>query len=212
MISHINPSYEWDPSPQGYNNNLDNSALYSAAFGYNFSKLISADIEYVYRPSFKYSKYQTSTAVDTANFVGNKIREFDLASNSLMANLYIHGAALSERLTLDIMNRFMLAPFVGGGIGVGFNTVSNFHSFRPNGSVSSLMADQFKTSFAWQLSAGLELFNDSAFSFTAGYRYYNGGAFQSNYYFLNFLDKSQPLKSTLQSNEFFVTMSYKIDA
>lgn len=79
------PTY-WDASPQGYNETVGNAAIYSAAFGYNYSQLISADIEYIYRPSYSYSKFQTSTSNTTSYYNGAKTRYFDLQSNSLMAN------------------------------------------------------------------------------------------------------------------------------
>ena len=144
-----------------------------AAFGYNYSPLISGDIEYIHRPSYSYSKFQTSTAVTILNFNGSKIRHFSLQSNSLMANLYLHGAAITESLKFDLSNAYSIEPFVGGGLGVGFNNVSNFHSVKTDGTYAAIMPDNLRTSIAWQLSAGLQLINMSNFNLAAGYRYYN---------------------------------------
>ena len=73
MNSNISPSaVYWDNSQQGYNGNIGSTALYSAAVGYNFSPLFSGDIEYIYRPSYTYSKYQTSTYTNVLNFAGTK--------------------------------------------------------------------------------------------------------------------------------------------
>lgn len=41
---YADPVY-WDASPQGYNGSVGNTAIYSAAFGYNYSQLISGDFE-----------------------------------------------------------------------------------------------------------------------------------------------------------------------
>jgi len=213
----------WDSTPEGYNNNLGKTALYSAAFGYNYSPLISADMEFIYRPAYSYTKFQTSTDQSTTNPLGNKTRRFNLESNSLMGNAYLHGAGLSDKLKVNVHDHFKLEPFIGGGAGVSFNTISNFHSVLVNNTIASTMADHFKTSFAWQLSAGLELVGDNAFSLAAGYRYYNGGRFESNNYLLANrgnaatdaalgLRPTTPLNGLLQANEFFITFSYKLDA
>ena len=209
---------DWDASPQGYNGNIGHTAIYSSAFGYNYSSLISGDIEYIYRPSYSYSKFQTSTAAGTINFAGNKTRYFDLQSNSLMANIYLHGQGLSDKMKWDLSSGFPMEPFIGAGIGVAFNTMSNFHAVSAatpagaNGPVVSMLPDQLRTSFAWQLSAGLNLYNDTHFNLGAGYRYYNSGTFNSNNYFTDWQIQTSPWKGKLQSNEFFVTLAYRIDA
>jgi opacity protein-like surface antigen len=199
----------WDASPQGYNGNIGHTAIYSAALGYNYSPLISGDIEYIYRPSYSYSKYQTSTATGTVDFNGDKTRRFDLQSNSLMANLYLHGAALSDSLHVDLWNTYTLEPFVGGGLGVSFNDVMRFYSIRTDGVYTAIEPGNFRTSLAWQFSAGLQLMNQRNFNLAAGYRYYHGGTFSSS----NFVILSQvyaaPWKGTVQANEFFVTVAYK---
>ncbi len=226
MNTHINAnnasSVFWDATPEGYNSSLGKTALYSAAFGYNYSPLISADMEFIYRPSYSYSKFQTSTDQGTVNPLGNKTRRFNLESNSLMANAYLHGAGWSDKLKINVHDHFNLEPFIGGGVGVSFNTLSNFHSVLTDNTIASTMADHFKTSVAWQLSAGLELLSDNAFSLAAGYRYYNGGRFESNNYLLANrataantglgLHPITPWSGILQANEFFITFSYKLDA
>jgi opacity protein-like surface antigen len=219
MNSNISPnSAYWDVSPQGYDGNIGSTAIYSAAFGYNYSKLISADIEYIYRPSYTYSKYQTSTNASSVNFSGNKTRYFDLQSNSLMANLYLHGQGVSDKMKLDVSRGFSIEPFVGAGIGVAFNTMSNFHSVSvvtptgASGPVVSMLADNLRTSFAWQLSAGINLYNDTNFNLGAGYRYYNAGTMSSNNYWTDWQLVAEPWKTKMQANEFFVTLAYNVDA
>ena len=202
----------WDPSPEGYNHNVGSTALYSAAAGYHFSPLISLDFEYIYRPSFTYAKYQTSLATGVAGFAGTeKIRYFNLQSNSLMANLGLHGQGLSPHLVWDASS-CMIQPFVAGGLGVAFNTVSNFHTLtlQPSSFNTSMMPDHSITSLAWQLSAGLEIINWKNFELAAGYRYYNGGTFESNNYIINDTSSDPAWKGTVAANEGFVTISYNI--
>ncbi len=219
MSSHINPSpIFWDSSPEGYSQKLSKTAVYSSAFGYNYSPLISTDIEFIYRPAYEYSKFQTSTDQSTTSPLGNKTRRFNFESNSLMGNVYLHGTGISNKLKLKVHDHFNLEPFLGGGAGVSFNTVSNFNSLRTNNEIASLMANHFNTSFAWQLSAGVELLTDCVFNLAAGYRYYNGGRFDSNNYLLADLPTEislytlTPWSGQFQANEFFVTLSYKLDA
>jgi hypothetical protein len=128
-INNPNPAF-WDASPQGYNGDIGQSALFSAAMGYNYSKRISTDFEFIYHPSFNYTKYQTSTATNTIFFNGDKTRYFNLESDSIMWNMYFHGKGYSDALTYQVHNNIFVEPFIGGGIGAAFNTVSNFHSIK----------------------------------------------------------------------------------
>lgn len=211
-IDNPNPAY-WDASSQGYNGTVGQSALYSAAIGYNFSKLISTDFEFIYRPSFSYKKFQDSNASTTVEFNGDKTRLFNLESNSLMWNVYLHGKGYSDALTYQIHDNLFVEPFVGGGIGVAFNTVSNFHSITTASEPTAMMLDNSMTSLAWQFSAGLNFYNTGKFNMGAGYRYYNGEQFTSNSYSINGTPLVLPQWSgTMQSNEFFVQIGYKIDA
>ena len=195
---YTDPLY-WDASPQGDNGTVGNTAIYSAAFGYNYSKLIIGDIEYIYRPSYSYSKCQTLTANNTINFNGYKTRHFNLQSNSLMENLYLHGASLSDSLQINLWNGYAIEPFIGGG----FNYMSNFHSTKIDSVYTAIMQDNFRTSLAWQLSAGFQLINNTDFNLAAGYRYYNGGSFSSSNFIINSQDYSTPWEATLQANGFF---------
>ncbi len=209
-IDNPNPVY-WDASPQGYNGNIGQSAIYSAALGYNLSKIISSDFEFIYRPSYHYSKYQTSTAVNTIFFNGNKTRYFDVQSNSIMWNAYLHGGSYSNTLNLELIRGLFIQPFIGGGLGVGLNTVYNFHSILSTGMVKAIEATNLVTSLAWQLSAGVNFYNESNFNLGAGYRYYNGGRFSGNSYIINTTDTAPNWTGTVQANEFFIQLSYKVD-
>jgi opacity protein-like surface antigen len=201
---YADPAY-WDASPQGYNGNLGNSALYAIAGGVHFSPLWSADIEYIYRPSFHYTKYQTSTAVNTPFYNGTKNRYFSFESNSLMANLYLKGSGLSNRL---VYNGF--EPFIGGGLGVAFNSVNDFYSQRLSDSLyRGILQDHLRTSLAFQFSAGIRLMESEHYELGAGYRYYNAGTFSTSTFVINTTDYSTPWSGVFQANEFFITLGYK---
>lgn len=201
----------WDAAPQGYNNDFRSSALYSAAAGYHFSPLISLDVEFIYRPTFSYQQFQTSMAAGTFGFLGTKTRYFQFESNSIMANVSLHGQGFSPNLAWH-MGGFLLQPFISGGIGVSYNTVSDFHSFLPDGTAASMALDRTVAAFAWQLSAGLELLSWRNFELAAGYRYYNGGNFQSNIFTIDDPSYNTPWTGTFQANEGFVTITYDFNA
>ncbi len=184
--------------------------MYSGAIGYNFSPLLSADIEYIYRPSYSYKVFQTPTPEYSS--YSARTRFFDLQSNSLMANAYLHGKGISQRLNWITPYGFNIEPFIGGGLGVAFNTVSNFHTVLVTGSSLAYEQDKLRTSLAWQLSAGLNFYNDGDFNLGAGYRYYNGETFSSNDSSIDYLLPNYAWRGTIQANEFFVTLAYKIDA
>ncbi len=209
MKSHIyaNPTY-WDAAPQGYDASMGATALYSAAFGYRFSKLVSADVEYIYRPSYSYSRYQSPPERDAIFFVGDVTRHFNLASNSLMANLYFSGSGLSESLVYYFNHGYQLEPFVGAGLGVAFNNMTNFKSLKPVGLYVSYALDNARTSLSTQGTVGLRLYSEAKFLLESGYRYYNGGTFTSQNFVLDGADILTPWKGTVQANEFFVRLGY----
>lgn len=64
-----------------------------------------------------------------------------------MANLFLHGAALSDSLKINLLNSYAIEPFIGGGFGIGFNNMSNFYSVRTSGVYTSIAQDNFRTSF-----------------------------------------------------------------
>jgi len=201
---YADPIY-WDASPQGYDGKLGKSALYGIAGGRHFSPLWSGDIEFIYRPSFNYAKYQTSTAYNTIFFNGDKNRYFNFESNSLMANLYLKGSGLSQRF-----NDFGAEPFIGGGLGLAFNTIKNFRSQRfSDGTFRGILQDNLRTSLAFQFSAGIRLLTSSNYDFDIGYRYYNASTYSSSNFIINTIDYATPWKGTFQSNEFFVHLGYK---
>lgn len=208
--------FSWDSSFEGVNGRVGQTAIYSAAIGYNFSPLMSFDFEYIYRPSYSYAKYQTfptTTSFPTPNYLStSRTRYFNLQSNSLMANLYFHGRGISENLIWHTNYGLNIEPFIGGGLGVAFNTVTNTYSTLSTGRTQSFLQDTLRTSIAWQLSAGLNFYNDGRFNLGAGYRYYNGETFNSGSSFIDWQIPTYPLTGIIQTNEFFVTLSYKINA
>lgn len=170
----------WDPAPEGYNSTLGTVPLYTAGIGYTINPLVSVDASYTFRGIYKYNKHQGSIVSNVTNPLGNRTRYFDLNSNALMFNGTLYGQGLSDRLVYEMNGFGLIQPIIGGGIGVSYNTISNFHTvLDSSSSVTSAMQDVTKASFSWQLNAGLELKKDR-FRFDVGYRYFNAGSFVSN--------------------------------
>lgn len=166
----------WLRTPDGYSSALGTVPLYTAGVGYTISPLVSVDASYTFRGIYNYKKHQ----VDTQSSVQDRTRYFNLNSNALMLNGTLYGQGWSDKLAYEMNGVGLIQPVIGGGIGVSYNTMSNFHSvmdFRQE--IISEMQDLTKASFAWQLNAGLELKKDR-FSFDVGYRYFNAGSFTSN--------------------------------
>ncbi len=197
---------QWDPSPEGYNNNLGASELLGATLGYRITPLVSAEIEVTHRNSFQYEKNQSLAATP-------KTRHFDLQNTNVMANAVLHGSGMSKSLSYQ-NNTIALEPFIFGGIGAAFNTVSNFYSSHPDGSVSAMEADNTEVSFGAQAGAGVSMRVKQTFAVGLGYRYMYGGNFSSNNYIWDF-DPDEavlvaPWKGTLQANEVYLSLSYML--
>ncbi|WP_419419915.1 hypothetical protein ACNVED_01005 [Legionella sp. D16C41] len=209
-----NPNH-WNPSPDGYDSKLGTVAIYTAGIGYMINPLVSVDINYTYRGIYKYRKHQRFQASNNPNPFGNRTRYFDLNSNAIMFNGTFYGREWSNILAYELGNYALIQPIIGGGIGVSYNSISNFHTvLDANSGVTSVMQDLTKASFAWQLNAGLEL-KMNRFSFDIGYRYFNAGNFVSNNNLITRLSAatSAPIRTetipgwsgSLSANELYLT-------
>lgn len=209
----------WDTAVQGYNANLGNAALYSAGAGYQFSNLIAVDVEATHRQQFNYHKFQTPTSGTSDGVsLGTKTRYFDLANTSVMANAYFFGSGLNWFIPVSCT--VIMQPFIGGGIGVAYNTLSNFHSVLStttsgSNNIASIMNPKTFSAFAWQAMIGLELVGSNTWGFDLGYRYFDGGEFKTNNYLTDPAvnpplppTSAPPWSGTLTSNEVFLNFKY----
>lgn len=125
----------WDGANEGYNHNLDTSEFYTVALGYHWNDLFSTSVELTNRPSYKYRKTQTvgSTTNPQTSFsgiegLGNKKRYFDLNSTSLTFNIDLRSGGIFEWASWRCGEHIGIQLILGGGIGVAYNKVENFHS------------------------------------------------------------------------------------
>jgi opacity protein-like surface antigen len=180
------PTAFWDASPQGYNGTLGNRPLAEIAFGYEIDPLLSADIGFSYRPHFKYRKFQTSTAVNTPNFLGTKTREFDLDIATLMFTTYLSGQAFDD-LNWVVDRCSSVYPIIGGGVGINRWNIYNFRStglppVKPERDPSLGFASESQYyiaySFSYQVVAGFEWRYKDIWALAAGYRWFGADEFR----------------------------------
>jgi len=209
----------WDPSPQGYKDDLNGSEFYFLGLGYHFPCLLSASFELDYHPSFRYKRFQQSTSVETVGFLGDKTRYFKLSNTAFTFNLFLNKNA--DFWCWTVCDCYKLAPFIGAGVGVAYNTLSDFHSVlpAPSGNVSepvrSIMVSNRRVGLAGQAMGGITANFNDRFSFDVGYRWFYGGKFRSNNYLIDSNEnstpgKAQPWKGRLMANEVFASLNFSL--
>lgn len=208
---------DWSSGPEGFNSTLNTAGLYMAGIGYKAKKWLVFDINDTYRGNYQYSLFQSPPGVSAP--YQNRIRYFTLSSNSIMFNGNVGAEGLIDRLVYRINSGF-IQPYIGSGIGVAFNTVSNFHTLLTDVQIAhATMLSQTTTSFAYQVNSGLELVYKQA-CIDLGYRYFNSGNFQSNNYLVSYISGTtggpiapiaiSPWKGIFSANELYITAKIAI--
>ena len=207
----------WDPTPEGYNNNVGQSEVLGAGIGYVINPLLRFELGADHRNSFQYQKYQSTP---TSTTWGPRNRYFDVSNTTVMGTLFINGSGLSDRAFYQ-GSGFIIDPFVGAGLGGAFNTVDNLHSVQTGAGArafSLMPAANSTRAFAYQFSAGFDIKTTRKLAIGIGYRYLNAGHFESNNYIV---DNSNNIGMTsgvavpswngvLRTNEVFATFKYAI--
>jgi opacity protein-like surface antigen len=203
-----NPETLWDSTPQGYNSDLGNSAVWGGGIGYQINKLLAVEIEAAHRDSFEYKKFQTSPGTP----LGNKTRYFDLKNTTVMTNLFLNGSGLKGPFSYT-NKYYVVDPFVTGGIGWAYNTVDNFHTIEAsNHARVSMEKSNSRSAFAYQLGAGINVRTNKNFSVGVGYRFLDAGSFSSNTYIE--AEGTTPAldipawKGDLRTNEVYLNLNY----
>lgn len=217
------PEYNiWHIPTTSYHSSLGNVPLFMAGIGYTVSPLLKVDASYTFRGIYKYAKHLNYISTNVENPFGSNTRYFNLSSNSLMfsGTLYSKGLEnynqeLTNKLVKNIGSYGYIQPMIGGGIGLSYNTVSNFHTILDDRAFNtSVMQDTSVVAFSWQLNAGLDWQVTERFSVDLGYRYFNAGRFNSGDAFVTRLNANganiattwvPAWISSLSANEVFVT-------
>jgi opacity protein-like surface antigen len=167
---------QWDDSSNGYDSTLGSSQFFTFGFGKQLSTYFFLDMTYSYFQTFHYMKAQIGSDSGASDFgFTRRIRFFDLDNQNILFNLSIYQKKYFSWHALSMT----FSPFIGGGIGVGLNRVSNFYTVTATGTTTSIGRRYNKNSFAWQVMGGLRLRPvNSSISIDLGYHYYVGGGFK----------------------------------
>lgn len=176
----------WDASTKGYDDKLSTASFVSFSAGRNIFNHLAGAVEYSLYQTLNYQKHQTGTG-STGGFTGDeRMRFFDITHQSVLFNFKF---LVPNSWNLSVGN-CMVYPVLGAGIGLGISKMSNFHTvgyagLAALGNTTSIGFPNVNTSLAWQVNSGLEFkLEDSAGSMGIGYRYYDGGNFESGTSFM----------------------------
>ncbi|MGQ9369541.1 outer membrane protein [Azospirillum sp. ST 5-10] len=143
----------------GFAGDLGESLLLEAGVGYQLPYNLRTDVTVGYRPGF---------AIDSSETLGglSVSADADVTSWSIMANLYY-----------DVPTGTAFTPYVGGGLGVAFNTVDDIDYAIGAGRIRE--EGDTKTNFAWSLQAGVAYAMTENATIDLGYRYVDLGEFET---------------------------------
>jgi opacity protein-like surface antigen len=152
--------------------NFDTAGIFGIGVGYQFNNWFRADVTGQYRGKANFHGLDLTSYTDT----GTVQRGSDAYSASksefvVLANLYA-----------DLGTWWCLTPFIGAGIGMSRNTISNFTDIGVNGTAAfgtvpglAFAPSASKWSFAWALHTGLAYRVTPNMTVELGYSYMNLG-------------------------------------
>ncbi|MFI4955973.1 MAG: outer membrane protein [Gammaproteobacteria bacterium] len=189
VVTGPNTVTDWDPAPEGYNDNEGDAAVWGGSVGYRVNPNFLTELEVTTRNDYEYEKVQTGAYPKT--------RHFKLNNTSVMAV----GTVQSN------YSRWF-DPFLRVGLGVAFNEVTDFHSTHADGSVSAAMEDNTVSSFAFEVGGGLNFHATHNILLSLGYRYFNGGEFESDNKLKSPAMDIKPWEGYLRANEVYLAFNY----
>jgi opacity protein-like surface antigen len=151
---------------------FDSAGIYGVGVGYQFNNWFRGDITGEYRGKSNFHGLDLTTYNDTGtvqqgsdNYTGSKSEWL------FLANGYV-----------DLGTWYCVTPFVGAGVGMSRNTISNFTDTGLNGTAAFGPLPGFaygdtasKWNFAWALHAGLAYKVTNNLTLEMSYRYVNLG-------------------------------------
>jgi opacity protein-like surface antigen len=155
--------------------NETESYVFGAVLGKKLTQNFASDLEYGYRHPVRLKMYNINSQNTT-------IQEWSAGSHTLTIN---------GRFSVPFDFWF---PYVRGGIGVSLNKAGDYRTSSYNNSSSTTWPGKTKSSFAWQIGAGICVFHKQAFSSIFEYMHINRGKFSTKSFSMtrsgnNFLDK-----------------------
>ncbi len=206
-------SSEWDASIEGYNSSLGNRGFYTFEIGKQVQHYVDVSLMYLNHETFNYQMFQQGISSTEGFTGGERNRYFNLNNRALLISGFLHPDHNWYKIST-----IALSPFIGGGVGYALNQIDNFYtvgtvnvSGTAVGSTSSIGNQVSTNSFAWQASAGLSIRPINHLSLDVGYRYYDGGNFEtSNAVYANSggLNAATPWSGHLAANQLFVDFKF----
>lgn len=137
---------------------LGESTVLGGGVGYSLVSGLSADFTVLYRSGFEQISGIPQMPSGKADF----------ESLTGLVSLY-----------MDVVTLGRVNPYAGFGIGVSRNKLGAVQITNTDGSALGTIGEKTKMNFAWQVSAGVEILLAERFSLLPGYRYLNGGDYES---------------------------------
>jgi opacity protein-like surface antigen len=156
---------------------FDGGTSFGLGVGYQFNSFLRADVTGEYRFSANFHGLDITTFPNGfgGTAIGNDSYSASMSSWLFLANLYA-----------DLGTWWCVTPFVGGGVGVAYNTISNFRDLAvgSNNTQFPITSTGFAnsastTSLAWALYGGLSYKVTPGFTVELAYRYLNLGKAQT---------------------------------
>ena len=205
----------WEMPAEGYNSGLANRGFYTFEIGKQVQHYVDVSLMYLNHETFNYQMYQQRIA-NTGKLPSNSSNHnINLNNRALLVSGFLHPDHDWYKIST-----VSLSPFIGGGVGYALNQIDNFYpagSAPVNRAAIGSGSAQSTNSFAWQASAGLSIHPVTHLSLDVGYRYYDGGTFDtSNPTFSNTNTHSSSLGLTtpwaghLSTNQLFVDFKYRM--
>lgn len=154
----------YDPTVQVVSKEFDSGLLFGLGIGYQFNDWFRVDATGEYRGKTAFRGLDLYPG-GTNDYFGNKSEWL------VLANAYV-----------DLGTWWCVTPFIGAGIGVSQNTISNFRDVGIANFVTPTLAygnSHSQWEMAWALHAGLAYKVTKNFTAELSYRYVNLGDFQS---------------------------------
>lgn len=213
----VNPNLaDWDFSDQGYDSSLGNRGFYTLEVGKQVHRYIDVSLLYLDHETFNYQMFQTNSLSQSGLAGSARNRYFNLNNRGLLVNGFLHlDHSWYDMFTVGF------TPFIGGGIGYALNQVTNFYNVGSTdvngtaiGSITSVGNHVNTSSFAWQASAGLNIKPElNHLSFDLGYRYYDGGHFNTSTSIHSYVSGTVPVtpwSGEVKANQLFVDIKYTV--
>ncbi len=156
---------------------FDAAPLFGIGLGYQFNQWLRADITGEYRASANFHGLDITTFQNGLGGIGTAPDSYSASKSEwlFLANLYA-----------DLGTWWCVTPFVGAGVGVSYNTISNFRDLGvgSNNTLFPITSTGFANTattanLAWALHAGLAYKVTPGFSVELAYRYLNLGKAQT---------------------------------